>query len=54
MTYPRPYAVKTALVRQELNIMTLEQTVLFTHWSAAIAALPKAKEAIENEMKLRK
>lgn len=34
--------------------MTLEQTVLFAHWSAALAALPKAKEAIENEMKLRK
>ena len=34
--------------------MTLEQTVLVAHWSAALACLPKAKEAIENEMKLRK
>ena len=34
--------------------MTLEQTVLFAHWAAAIAALPKVKEAIEHEAKLRK
>lgn len=34
--------------------MTLEQTVLFAHWSAALASLPKAKEMLEHEAKLRK